>query len=360
MTEPETNLPPVRVAIVDDSRSIRRWLRTILEMDPRLEVVAEAGDGEEARNILRQTRVDVITLDVDMPGMTGIEFLSRLMAHRPMPVVMLSALTEEGSSEAIEALSLGAVDCIEKPRSILSQEVTDDIRERVWQAAHTQVTQGAHRVTALRKTSHMANAEPWRGPVILVGASTGGVAALEILLAELDDLAWPIVIAQHMPDNFLRSFARRLNDRFSHRFILAEDELPLQQGQVVMAIGKEQSTRLVRTPDGVIQCQLGPPSDGARYRPCVDDLFHSAALAGLTGAGVLLTGMGSDGAKGLRALRDGGFVTAAQDEQSCVVFGMPKAAIELDAAELVDDPAAIGRFFVQGAKNNATNGRTSA
>ncbi len=336
---------PVRVGIVDDSRSIRRWLRFVLETDPRMEVVGEAGNGLEARDMLRATKVDVVTLDVDMPGMTGLEFLAQLMAHKPMPVVMLSALTDKGSQEAVEALSLGAVDCIEKPRSALNDEVSQEICDRVWMASQIRVD-GKRRTTVqtLRSTSRVKET-PWHGGIILLGASTGGVTALEEVLSEIDNLPWPVVIAQHMPENFLRSFSRRLNEQFTRNFYVAEDGHVLQSGQAVIALGKSVSTRLEPDGRGGIVCRLGPPSERAVYRPCVDDLFHSAADNRFNGVAALLTGMGADGASGLNALCKGDFKTYAQDEASSVVFGMPKAAIELGAANHVLPHNEIGKHM---------------
>ncbi len=334
-----------RVAIVDDSRSIRAWLRHVMEADPRLKVVGEAGSGVEARALLRHTKADVMTLDVDMPGISGIDFLARLMAHRPMPVVMISSYTEDGGEAAVKALSLGAVDCIEKPRFTLNEDVADKICDRVFQASQVTV----HSRTALDPQGAIPPAKTgqtsWTGDVFLIGASTGGVTALETLLAEVDGQSAPVIIAQHMPENFLQSFCKRLNENMSRRFLLAKDGVPLKRGQGILALGKHVSTRLEVSDGGEIVCRLGPPSETAVYRPCIDDLFRSAARARLTGAAVLLTGMGQDGAKGLLALKDLNWRTFAQDEASSVVFGMPKSAIDLGAVDEVAEPGAIGRHL---------------
>ncbi|WP_168797705.1 chemotaxis-specific protein-glutamate methyltransferase CheB [Aliishimia ponticola] len=334
---------PTRVMIVDDSRSIRRWLRFVLEQDERLEVVGEASCASEARRMLDHLQVDVMTLDVNMPGMSGLEFLSRLMIHHPLPVVMVSALTEAGSREAIEALSLGAVDCIEKPRSAFAPNVAVQICERVLQAAHTRVQPGAAGRRIARKELVPPPEAQWRGDVILIGASTGGVTALERVLREVDEIACPIVLAQHMPENFLRSFTRRLNENYRRRFTLAQDGMALEPGQAVIAIGKDVSTRLIRRTDGTITCALAAPSAEVLYRPSVDDLFLSAADAGLSGAAAVMTGMGDDGARGLLALRKAGFFTMTQNESTSVVYGMPRAAYELGAADLALSPDEIGQ-----------------
>lgn len=347
----------VRVAIVDDSRSIRRWLRHVLETDDRLSVAAEAGNADEARQVLRQTRIDVMTLDVDMPGLSGIEFLSRLMIQRPMPVVMVSALTEKGSREAVEALSLGAVDCIEKPKSALPPTLTQEICDRVWLAAHTRVVTGQRSMPAPVGAVAQPAGDTWSGPVVLLGASTGGVAALEAVLAELDGMAWPVVIAQHMPEKFLRSFCRRLNEQFSRQFAMAEDGLQLRSNHGVLAIGRDVSTHLDRPNAGPILCRIRAPSARAVFRPSINDLFLSAADAGLSGAAAILTGMGDDGANGLRVLLEKGFVTMAQTERTCAVYGMPKAAFALGAAQSVLDPVEIGRAIARQSQTSATTKR---
>ena len=343
MMDETASMDKARVAIVDDSRSIRRWLRVLLETDDRFDVVAEASSAREAREVLRHVPVDVLTLDVDMPGMSGLEFLARLMVGKPMPVVMLSALTERGSREAIEAMSLGAVDCIEKPRSIPVARVQNAIRDRIWQASRTHVGPQGPTNAPHSALPALSNEFPWSGPVILLGASTGGVNVLETILAELDGVNCPVVIAQHMPENFLRSFCRRLEELFARRFMVARDGAVLHSGQGVLALGKDVSTRLVRGPGGTICLRLGRPSDGANYRPSVDDLFLSAADAKLGGAAALLTGMGADGAAGLKALAQRDWPTFAQDQSSSVVFGMPRAAIENRAAKEVLSPSEIGR-----------------
>lgn len=327
-----SSLEIVRVAVVDDSQTMRRWLTHILESDPRLKVVGQVGSSLEARELLKTTQIDVMTLDIDMPGMSGIDFLNRLMMHRPMPVVMLSALTEKGSNAAVKALSLGAVDCIEKPKSRGGPDLVRDICNRVWTAAHTDVADRQMARKTPAKVSMVQREDLWNGGVILLGASTGGVTALEAVLAALDAIPWPIVIAQHMPENFLLSFASRLSRRFTRKFYMATDGHELQTGQCVMAMGKTVSTRLVRQRTGTITCSLGTPSEEALYRPCINDLFHSAAQARLNGVAGLLTGMGADGAEGLLALKEAGFFTAAQNEATSVVYGMPKAAVEIDAA----------------------------
>ncbi len=347
MTFGATSDNRVRVIVVDDSKTIRLWLTGILNADDRLRVVGEAASSAEARDFLRTNRVDVMTLDVEMPGISGIDFLKRLMTHKPMPVVMLSAYTEKGSNAVVKALSLGAIDCIEKPKSQIDAVTTRDICERVYQASKMQVTSLRTRRVAPASPRRDLSQEPWGGGVILLGASTGGVSALETLLSEIEGSPWPVVIAQHMPEQFLKSFARRLSDTFARTFLLAQDGHVLRSGQVVFALGRDVSTRLVKRRDGTVECQLGPPSQDAYYRPCVNDLFQSAADAQLNGLAGVLTGMGDDGAKGLLALRDAGFFTAVQNKSSSVVFGMPQAALELNAAMEQHSDDGLGRRFTE-------------
>lgn len=343
MTRHTAMSQPVKVAVVDDSRSIRLWLRHVLDADPRLQVVGEAGSGPEARRLLRTIPVDVMTLDVDMPGMSGIDFLARLMAHRPMPVVMVSAHTEAGSEAAIQAFSLGAVDCIEKPRSALQPNIAELICDSVYDASQVNV-QFRPPPSALREPSMAPfGTGAWKNDIILLGASTGGVTALESLIAEIDSCPEPVVIAQHMPENFLKSFCRRLNEQYKRRFTLAKDGLVLQEGQGVLALGKEVSTHLMAHSGGGLQCSFKPPSAKAIYRPSIDDLFTSVSRLNIKGYAAVLTGMGTDGAEGLLALLDAGFATYAQNEHSCVVYGMPKAAAALGAAQTILEPQDIGR-----------------
>lgn len=337
----------VRVAIVDDSRSIRSWLRHILDGDPRMVVVGEAASATEARALVRRTPVDVMTLDVDMPEVTGIEFLARLMVHHPMPVVMVSALTEAGSEAAINAFALGAVDCIEKPRSALQPNIEEEIRTRVFDASQVVIQDHVPHADNIRPRMNSHSSENWYGDIVLLGASTGGVTALESLLNEIDGCPNPVIIAQHMPENFLKSFAQRLSERYTRRFKLATDGMKVEAGVGILVVGKMVSTRLIRRKDGSIDCVFGPPGEGTIYRPNIDDLFHSAAQAQLKGQAALLTGMGSDGAEGLLALRQSGFKTFAQNQESCVVYGMPKAAAEIGAAQAVMAPQDIGRSMAK-------------
>lgn len=328
-----------RVLIVDDSRVIRAWLRTVLASDRRLTIVGEACNAVEARDFLQANQADVLTLDIEMPGMSGLEFLTRLMRARPMPVVMLSSLTSKGSDSAIQALSRGAIDCILKPTDGYDQNLSRDICERVYQAACTRPTRvaGQHAQTT---PAHTAAARPapalgqpcLRGALILIGASTGGVSALEAVLPQLDPDGAPVVIVQHMPGNFLESFSQRLEKQLPQNVKLAQEGVPLRRGDVVLAPGIGQHTQVVRRTDGW-QCRFVANEPAALHCPSVDHLFLSAVSEAKYVSAAILTGLGRDGAEGLLKLAQAGAVTFGQDEETSVVYGMPRAAFGLGAVQ---------------------------
>ncbi|MCL4105377.1 UNVERIFIED_CONTAM: hypothetical protein GTU68_055508 [Idotea baltica] len=268
---------------------MRRLVRFHLEKDSRLKVVGEASSAEAARPMIKALNPDVLTLDVEMPGIGGISFLGHLMRLRPMPVVMVSSLTQAGSDFAIQALSLGAVECVAKP-GIGKSSFSEDLAELVFQAAHSR-----QRPRNLQP-SHQQSDKPgfsWNGKLLLIGASTGGVEALERVLSSFPPDCPPTLISQHMPESFLRSFAKRLNDGMSATVKLACDKEKLQKGHIYLAPGAERIARDV--------------------------------------IAILLTGMGRDGAYGMKQLWQAGAHTIAQNEETSVVFGMPRVAIELGA-----------------------------
>ncbi|XDB00098.1 chemotaxis-specific protein-glutamate methyltransferase CheB [Sulfitobacter sp. LCG007] len=330
--------PVVRrsVLIVDDSRSLRSWLRGVLSSDPRLEVVAEAADAVEARDYLRHNKVDVVTLDIEMPGMSGLEFLSRLMKARPMPVVMMSSLTVAGSQAAIQALSRGAVDCMVKPQNGSAEPVVRDICDRVYQAActrHENLRATARSGSSAPPTMPQRDRQPCKeGDIILIGASTGGVTALEAVLPALDPEGPPIVVVQHMPGNFLISFAERLGRHLNHNVMLAHEGLTLSRGDLVMAPGEGLHTTLRRR-GGIWECHLVPNEPRHVHCPAVDVLFASAESEAKHVSAAILTGLGRDGADGLLKLAQNGAKTFGQDEASCVVYGMPRAAKAIGAVQ---------------------------
>lgn len=349
-----------RVVIVDDSPTMRSVIARLLSMDPRLEVVGMAGDPYEARAIIKSTMPDVITLDIEMPRMDGLAFLEKIMRLRPMPVVMLSSETHAGSRAAVEALSLGAVDCVGKPGAVGGGTAFEDLADRVHIAACARVRHRPDgRSEVVRATASGTAAHPgerpvgegralgapgaddrgagyaWGGMGVLIGASTGGVDALERLLGALPPNAPPTVITQHMPTSFLESFAQRLKARVAPRVALASEGARLRQGHILIAPGGERHLAVQGGPEsGVCRLVEGPKRSG--HRPSVDVLFESAlGPHAARFVAVLLTGMGRDGADGMLALRRSGAHTIAQDRQSSVVYGMPRVAREIGAAEEV-------------------------
>lgn len=328
-----------KVLIVDDSRAIRGWLRAVLASDQRLEIVGEASDAVEARNFLQTHSADVLTLDIEMPGMSGLEFLTRLMRARPMPVVMLSSLTSSGSDAAVQALSLGAIDCILKPTKGFDKNLSRDICDRVFEAACTkpvQLLQTGQPIVAAPRAS-ITNTAGYgtpcrRGALILIGASTGGVSALEAVLPALDPLGPPVVIVQHMPGNFLESFASRLQRCLPQNVSLAEENRLLCRGDVVLAPGRNRHTRVKRTKRGW-SCTFSDVDDAALHCPSVEELFLSGVSEAQHITAVILTGLGKDGAQGMAQLAEKGAQTLGQNEETCVVYGMPRAAHNLGAVQ---------------------------
>lgn len=328
-----------KVLIVDDSRAIRGWLRAVLASDARLEIVGEACNAVEARDFLRAHPADVLTLDIEMPGMSGLEFLTRLMRARPMPVVMLSSLTSAGSDAAVQALSQGAIDCILKPSDGFDQHLSRDICERVYQAACTKPAQMLKTPYAIPKSAEYSaphssgHGQPCRrGSLILIGASTGGVSALETVLPALDPVGPPVVIVQHMPGNFLESFANRLQRYLPQNVHLAEQGRPLRRGDVVLAPGQGKHTKVARNARGW-SCVFSDVDTHSLHCPSVDELFFSAVSEAKHVTAAILTGLGKDGAQGLFSLAKAGARTFGQDEATCVVYGMPRAAYSIGAVE---------------------------
>ena len=315
-----------RVLIVDDSPSMRRLIRMGIETDPRIEVVAEAGSAREAREAVNRYDPDVMTLDVMMPEMDGLEFLRRLMRARPMPVLMVSSLTGKGSEEAVQALSLGAVDCLEKPRFGTAGRLYAQLAEMLVVAAKARV-RGRRRIPTMPSKGR---ANSWQDKFIVIGASTGGVEALEEVLSAFPRDCPPTLITQHMPAQFLVNFANRLNGCCAPEIRLAQDGTPLRKGLVLIAPGGE--THMELSTDGRhVSLRKGPKMTG--HRPSVDALFRSAVPQAPRVVSALLTGMGADGAQGMLALKRAGAFCVAQNEASSVVYGMPRVATELGAID---------------------------
>ena len=318
----------VRVLIVDDSVTMRRTIAAVLRRDPQIEVVGEAAEPHAARAAIKALNPDVITLDVEMPGMNGLEFLDRIMRLRPMPVVMVSTLTHAGSEAAIAALELGAVDIVGKPDG--SSEA-----EREFAALPSKVRAAARaRLNARRSTPGVipqARFEPAGDCVVAIGASTGGVEALLAVIAHLPSNCPPILITQHMPAAFTVGFAARLDRASKAHVAEARDGEPLENGRVYLAPGGRAHLQITGGQNPRCALVEGEAING--HRPSIDALFHSVAASRRPAVGVILTGMGKDGAAGLLAMRTAGAATIGQDESSSVIYGMPRAAFELGAVE---------------------------
>ncbi|MFT4189905.1 MAG: chemotaxis response regulator protein-glutamate methylesterase [Comamonas sp.] len=330
----------IRVLCVDDSALVRGLMKEIINSHPDMEVVAVAPDPYVARELIKQHNPDVLTLDVEMPRMDGLDFLEKLMRLRPMPVVMVSSLTERGGEITLRALELGAIDFVTKPKVGLRsglEDYSDLIAEKIRAAASARMP--AHRppahapaaTTPAPKRAHTPLASTEK--LVLIGASTGGTEAIREVLQSLPADTPGVLITQHMPAGFTRSFAQRLDSLCALTVREARDGERVLPGHAYLAPGGEQHLKLARSgANYVIALESSPPVN--RHRPSVDVLFHSAAIAaGKNAIGVILTGMGKDGAEGLLALRQAGARTFAQDEQSCVVYGMPREAVAIGAAE---------------------------
>jgi two-component system chemotaxis response regulator CheB len=321
---------PVRVLIVDDSALIRQLLTTVLSADPQIEVIGSARDPFEARERIKTLNPDVITLDVEMPKMDGLTFLRKVMSLRPMPVVMISTLTKAGADVTIEALEIGAVDFVAKPThggAEAMDELAEEIQAKV-KAAAAAKPRGV-RLQAPRRAAAPISLLAKR-KVVAIGSSTGGVEALKTVLLNLPAECPPILVTQHMPPRFTASLAARLDRECPQRVHEAENGQPIEHGHVYIAPGGLH-LELARRGDGFC-CRVRDGDLVSGHRPSVDVLFRSMAnIAGASGVGVILTGMGKDGAEGLLSLRTVGGVTLGQDAESSLVYGMPRAAHERGA-----------------------------
>lgn len=324
----------IRVLCVDDSALVRGLMTEIINSQPDMEVVASAPDPLIARELIKQHNPDVLTLDVEMPRMDGLDFLERLMRLRPMPVVMVSSLTERNSEVTLRALELGAVDFVTKPKLGLRDglmDYSDLIAEKIRAAAASKPRLAPNSTAAprARLTHHFSTTEK----LVLIGASTGGTEAIRQVLEPLPANSPAIMITQHMPAGFTRSFVQRLDNLCAMQVHEAEDGQRVLPGHVYLAPGGVAHMKLARSgANYVVKLDESEPVN--RHRPSVDVLFNSAAqVAGKNAVGVILTGMGKDGALGLMAMKQAGAITFAQDEASCIVFGMPREALLIGAAD---------------------------
>ncbi len=321
---------PVNVLIVDDSALVRRILFRGLSADPHIRVVGTAGDALKAQKLIHQMNPDVLTLDIEMPGVNGLDFLKQLMRINPLPVIMVSALTERGSKITLEALASGAVDFILKPSINIKQNLAamlQELRTKVKMAAQVNVRGlPVQKIPAIQKPeSRGANTVIDRKKIIAIGASTGGTEAIRFVLKALPPAIPGVVVVQHMPAGFTAQFARSLNAETQLDVKEARSGDRVLPGKVLIAPG-DFHLQLIRDAGTYrVVCRRGARVNG--YRPSVDVLFRSVArYAGAHAIGVLMTGMGDDGADAMVKLRAEGALTIAQDKETSVVFGMPKEA----------------------------------
>jgi two-component system, chemotaxis family, protein-glutamate methylesterase/glutaminase len=354
----------IKVLVVDDSAIVRKLLSDALKGEPDIDVVGGAGDPFIARDMILRLEPDVITLDIEMPRMDGISFLRKLMEHRPMPVIIISSLTQSGSAATIDALRAGAIDVFAKPGGPSSfGELAVRLKERV-RAVRGMAPAGLARAAAVSAAPASAAAPASvrfdhprrRHGVIAIGASTGGPHAIESLLMRMPAESPPIVIAQHMPAGFTKAFAERLDRVCKIRVIESAGGEVLESGVAYVAPGGHHL--IVEPHNGRLMTRLHDGPQLHHQRPAVDELFHSLArLHGVPIVAALLTGMGADGADGLLALRNAGAETIAEDEHSCIVFGMPREAIARGAAmhvaTLVRMPAMIPECFARATGGHA-------
>ncbi|MCC6213437.1 MAG: chemotaxis response regulator protein-glutamate methylesterase [Polyangiaceae bacterium] len=314
----------IRVLVVDDSAVYRRLITRMLTAEPGIEVVGYASDPYEARELIVELEPDVVTLDVEMPRMDGLSFLERLMKHRPTPVVLFSTLGQANGEVALRALALGAVEVVAKPR-------TDDSAEAGAQLRAAVVAAGGAQVAPVLPPQPVARSSVPTSGVVAIGASTGGTRAIEAVLSALPVPFPPIVIGIHMPEGFTAGFAKRLSSVAPFEVREASGQEVLLPGTALVAPAGRHMT--IAALGARFQARVfdGPPI--RHHRPSIDVLFHSVAVeAGPAALGVLLTGMGQDGAEGLLEMRQRGAVTVAESRETCVVYGMPRVAAELGAA----------------------------
>ena len=354
----------IKVLVIDDSAVIRRLLATLIDQQPDMEVVGTASDPYIAREKIKQLNPDVLTLDIEMPRMDGITFLRNLMRLRPMPVIMISTLTQVGADMTLESLKLGAFDVLAKPRENLGKglvDYQDEIAARIRAAAKVNISELERRAKAARQEP--VKAEPSvsgyqsrPGQLIAIGASTGGTEAIKDVLTELPENCPPIVITQHIPVNFSASYAQRLDAVCAMSVHEAESGQKLLPGNAYIAPGDRHM--VVRKSSGGLVLQLLDTERVNRHKPSVEVLFDSITELGLsTTVGVLLTGMGADGSHALLRMKQIGCHTIIQDQASSVVWGMPGVAHSIGAHCEVRPLATIGKRLLELTNRNSDPGR---
>ena len=333
---------PARVLVVDDSPTMRGLITAVLNADPEVNVVGQAGDALEARAAIKELNPDVVTLDIEMPNMNGLEFLEKIMRLRPMPVIMVSTMTHHGANATLAALEIGAFDCVGKPAPGDIRPFMD-LAEKVKAAARSSMRRQVP--SSIPVATPAAEYRVGR-KVVAIGSSTGGVEALIAVLQKFPRNCPPTVITQHMPPTFTRSFAERLNRLCAPVVEEVADGARLEIGKIYLAPGGDRHLEVVNP--SAPSCRLVERDPVNGHRPSVDVLFDSVAqLAGRNAVGVILTGMGRDGASGLLNMRKAGARTIGQNERTCVVYGMPRVAQEIGAVELQLPLGSIGEEILK-------------
>lgn len=356
-------MPKIRVLVVDDSASVRQTLTEILESDPNIKVLAAASDPFFAAQRIEQEIPDVITLDIEMPRMDGITFLKKVMSQHPIPVVICSSLTEKGAETTLKAMEYGAVEIIRKPR-IGTKQFLEESRIQICDAVKAAARVNLKPISkaeemivrpkltadaVIPKISSQAMVRTTE-KVVAVGASTGGTEALRMFLEALPEDAPGIVIVQHMPEHFTQAFAQRINGLCRITVKEGEDGDSVIPGKAIIAPGNSHMMLKRSGARYYVEIKDGPLV--SRHRPSVDVLFRSTArYAGKNAVGIIMTGMGDDGARGMLEMHQAGAHTIAQDEKSCVVFGMPKEAIAMGGVDKILPLKSIPSYLINAAKN---------
>lgn len=351
----------IRVLVVDDSAVVRQTLMEIINSDPGMEVIATAGDPFIAAERMLEETPDVITLDVEMPRMDGITFLQKIMSQHPIPVVICSSLADDNSGTTLKALEYGAVEIIQKPR-IGTRQFLEESKIKICDAIKAAAMARVKPIAKRRPVEPKLTADAMMprpksnamvettDKVIVVGASTGGTEAIRIFLEKMPPDAPGIVIVQHMPENFTKSFAKRLDSLCRMSVKEAQDNDTVMTGRAMIAPGNFHTLLKRSGARYYVEIKDGPLV--SRHRPSVDVLFRSTArYAGGNAVGVIMTGMGDDGARGLLEMKQAGAYTIAQDEESCVVFGMPNEAIKLGAAAKIHPLEDIALAVLRNCRN---------